>query len=508
MRRMVPGPRVGTTFAGYRIERVIGRGGMSVVLLAEHPRLKSAVALKILSPELAEDEVFRERLIRESRLAASLNHPNAIPIFDTGEEEGVLFISMRYVDGSDLRALLREEGGLSLEQTVAVVAQVAGALDAAHARGLVHRDVKPANILVESSRSHVYVADFGLTKHADARSGATASGFVGTVHYMAPEQIEGRQVDGRADVYALGCVLYECLTGKPPFELENDVAVIWAHMRTEAPRPSDVDHRLPRGLDGVVRRALEKDPADRFGTCGDLAEALAGVAAGARRRRIIPRPRLRRRASPFVRRRWAVPALLGALVGAGAAGAIALTTSLMTDPAARTATVERPRALSAADRGLLPSVPVGLRAKCVHNAPPSPDFDASLWCRVGVGGVDAVRYDLALSGSRMRAQLLADAVAGGLAAFGVPVAPSGRCERGVPGVRDWASLGAAGRLEKTPGSSQQPPRGRLLCTAAANDWAALEWTDTRVDVLSHAFGATVRDLYAWWTQHGGPLIRR
>src|SRR4051794_32203804 len=168
---------VGTTFAGYRVESVLGRGGMSVVYLAEHPRLKNRVALKLLAPALAEDDLFRERLVRESRLAASLNHPHVIPVFDTGEEDGTLFVSMRYVDGLDLRVLLRD-GPLPIEHTGAVIAQAASALDAAHARGLVHRDVKPANILVETSGNppgHVYVADFGLTKHTDARSGATAS---------------------------------------------------------------------------------------------------------------------------------------------------------------------------------------------------------------------------------------------------------------------------------------------------------------------------------------------
>ena len=317
---------VGTSFAGYRVESLLGRGGMSVVYLAEHPRLKSKVALKLLAPALAEDDVSRERLVRESRLAASLSHPNVIPVYDTGEEDGVLFVSMRFVAGQDLRALIREGGPLSVADTASVISQAAAALDAAHARGLVHRDVKPANILLEQGSEgpwHVYVADFGLTKHTDARSGATASGVVGTVDYMAPEQIEGRQLDGRADVYALGCVLFECLVGRPPFKLDTDVAVLWAHIREDPPLPSDVNRSLPRACDGIVDRALAKSPRDRYATCGELA-ADVRAAAGARRRparasRVrIPRPRARSR------RRWVIPALVGVAFGAVAGGVVAL----------------------------------------------------------------------------------------------------------------------------------------------------------------------------------------
>src|SRR5690349_695679 len=322
---MPPTPRVGTTFAGYRIERVLGRGGMSVVYLAEHPRLRSDVALKLLAPELAEDDVFRERLLRESRLAASISHPNVIPVYDTGEEDGVLFISMRFVDGPDLRRLLREAGPLEPGRAGAMCTQVAAALDAPHARGLVHRDVKPANILVEVGPWHVYVADFGLTKHTDAQSGATASGLVGTVDYMAPEQIQGRPLDGRADVYALGCVAFEALTGRPPFQLESDVAVIWAHMRNDPPNASALNRALPRAVDGVLGRALAKDPADRHATCGELAAELSAAVAARRRRSAGMGLPFRVRA-PRWRRRWAAPALVGAgagvVVGALVAGAV------------------------------------------------------------------------------------------------------------------------------------------------------------------------------------------
>ena len=211
-------PRIGTVFSGYRIDGTLGRGGMSVVYRAENLRLGNTVALKLLAPELAEDEGFRERFVRESRTAASLLHPHVIPIYDAGDAEGVLYIAMRYVDGPDLKALAHEGEGLAPARVLRIGAQVASALDAAHERGLIHRDVKPANILLETGpggEDHAYLADFGLTKNVDSHSGITGTGqFVGTIDYMAPEQIEGREVDSRVDVYALGCVLFECLAGR------------------------------------------------------------------------------------------------------------------------------------------------------------------------------------------------------------------------------------------------------------------------------------------------------
>ncbi|HEX9235366.1 MAG TPA: serine/threonine-protein kinase, partial [Actinomycetota bacterium] len=208
-------PRIGSVIAGYRIDSLIGRGGMSVVYLAEDLNLGRKIALKVLAPELAGDARFRERFVRESRLAASLEHPNIIPIHDAREADGVLYIAMRYVEGTDLKGLIKEEGRLDPGRTLSIVGQVAGALDAAHARGLVHRDVKPGNILIaRASESggpeHVYLSDFGLTKRATSDSGITATGqFVGTLDYAAPEQFEGKPLDGRTDQYSLGCCLYE-----------------------------------------------------------------------------------------------------------------------------------------------------------------------------------------------------------------------------------------------------------------------------------------------------------
>jgi tRNA A-37 threonylcarbamoyl transferase component Bud32 len=495
---MATGPLVGTSFAGYRVESVLGRGGMSVVYLAEHPRLKNRVALKLLAPALAQDDLFRERLVRESRLAASLNHPHVIPVFDTGEEDGTLFVSMRYVDGSDLRALL-QDGPLPLEHTAAVISQAASALDAAHARGLVHRDVKPANILIETGGvppGHVYVADFGLTKHTDARSGATTSGVVGTVDYMAPEQIEGRQVDGRADVYALGCVLYQCLTGKAPFDQPNDVAVLWAHIREDPPLPSTTDRGL-RAFDGIVDRALAKDPRDRYESCGALADDVGRAAQvrkrpGRTRRARLPRPQRR------TRRRWVVPALAGVVAGAAAAGAVAL--ALRNDnptPGVRTA------AAPAADPILLGFVPPQLRPTCSRAAPPTPDFTSSVTCRPADPSVTSVRYSRAFTGARMRERFLQDVVSVGVIARGEPLLPTGSCpQAGGPAAREWVQLGRTRRLERflsTPGVA----RGRLLCYTSPHDWSALEWTDTNNDVLSVAYGANRYALYRWWRVRGG-----
>ncbi|MBV9049340.1 MAG: protein kinase, partial [Solirubrobacterales bacterium] len=259
---------IGSELLGYRVEGLLGRGGMSVVYLAEDLRLRRRVALKLLAPSLAEDEAFRERFLVESELAASLDHPCVVPIYAAGEAEGGLFIAMRYVEGSDLKGLLRG-GPLTAERTVALCAQVAEALDFAHERGLVHRDVKPSNVLLDG-RDHVYLADFGLMKRL-AEPRAAEPGLFGTIEYIAPEQIRGDGVDGRADVYSLGCMLCECLTGEPPFRRSTDAAVLFAHLEEQP--------AAPPGLEGVIAKALAKQPEDRYGTCAELVEE-AGAALG------------------------------------------------------------------------------------------------------------------------------------------------------------------------------------------------------------------------------------
>jgi YVTN family beta-propeller protein len=308
------GPAIGAELGGYRLEALVGRGGMSAVYRAEDLRLGRRVALKVLAPELGQDARFRERFLAESRLAASIDHAGIVPIFEAGEAHGLLYIAMRYVEGTDLRALLRRDAPLAPDRAVALVAQLAGALDAAHARGLVHRDVKPSNALVaiESGAEHVYLADFGLTKHTTSRGGPTATGqMVGTVDYVAPEQIRGDDVDGRADLYSLGCVLLECVTGEVPFPRRSEVAVIYAHLEDKPPRASERRPGLPPRLDAVLDRALAKDPKRRWQSGADLAAAArAALPAGRRGAR-------RRRLPAFSTR--AALAVLGLLTALGAA---------------------------------------------------------------------------------------------------------------------------------------------------------------------------------------------
>jgi YVTN family beta-propeller protein len=286
-----PDARLGSELAGYRLEAVLGRGGMGTVYRAEDTRLGRKVAVKLISPELAEDGRFRERFLRESRVAASLDHPHIVPIHQAGEADGALYLAMRHVEGSDLARLIAEEGPLEPGRAVALLEQIADALDAAHERGLVHRDVKPSNILVARAggKEHAYLSDFGLTKNASSLSGLTISGqILGTLDYVAPEQIRGETVDGRADVYALGCVLHEALTGAPPFPRATDVAVLWAHVNEPPPAASSARPELPAALDGALARALAKRPDERPANAGELLRdaraALAPAAAAAPRR--------------------------------------------------------------------------------------------------------------------------------------------------------------------------------------------------------------------------------
>jgi serine/threonine protein kinase len=265
---------VGSQFGPYRIEGYIGRGGMGVVYRAEHTHLGRQVAIKLLAPELAENQSFRERFVRESRVAARVDHPNVIPIYEASEHDGRYFIAMRYVDGVDLREILHTSGPLELERALEVLTQVAGALDAAHAQSLVHRDVKPGNILVVGGSGHCYLTDFGLTKAISSDTAFTATGqFVGTTDYVAPEQIEGKELDRRTDVYSLGCVFYEMLAGKPPFRRETDMAAMWAHMQEPPPRVTERRPELPAGLDAVVATAMAKSKDDRFPSCSTFAAA-------------------------------------------------------------------------------------------------------------------------------------------------------------------------------------------------------------------------------------------
>ena len=276
----------GDVIAGYRLDELAGRGGMGVVFRATHIALERQVAVKLIAPELAADEKFRQRFQRESRVAASIDHPHVIPIFDAGDEDGQLYVAMRYVEGTDLGALVAHQGTLEPPQAVELIAQVSDALDAAHERGLVHRDVKPANVLLESRPSgyHAYLTDFGLVKTVGAASGVlTRTGqWLGTPDYAAPEQILGAEVDARTDVYALGCMLYQLIAGKPPFEADTDVAKMFAHLSNPPPSLSDSRPDTPAALDEVIRSALAKEPAERQGSAGELtAAARAAIAVPA-----------------------------------------------------------------------------------------------------------------------------------------------------------------------------------------------------------------------------------
>jgi serine/threonine-protein kinase len=267
------GTRIGTTVAGYRLEALLGRGGMSVVYLAEHQRLGRKVALKLLASPLSQDESFRERFEHESRRAAEIDHPNILPIYDAGEADGQLYIAMRYVKGADLKTMIARDGALSPGRGLFILEQAASALDAAHDRGLVHRDVKPANILVEEPSEHVYLTDFGIVKHT-ASPGLTRTGlFIGTADYAAPEQIEGMPVDARTDVYALGCVMYECLTGRAPYERDSEVAVMHAHLTEPPPVLTDASPELPKTLNRVIARAMAKVKEERYASCEELVAA-------------------------------------------------------------------------------------------------------------------------------------------------------------------------------------------------------------------------------------------
>jgi DNA-binding NarL/FixJ family response regulator/predicted Ser/Thr protein kinase len=270
-------PEVGSTFAGHRIDGIAGRGAMGVVLRATDLVLDRRVALKLIAPLYARDPTFRARFERECRIAAALDHPNVVPIFHAGEERGQLYVTMRFIDGTDLKALLARERWLDPQRAVAIVAQVADALDEAHAHGLVHRDVKPANVLLaeRGGRERAFLTDFGVTKQRTTTDPAlTGTGMaIGSVDYMAPEQAEVAPVDARTDVYALGCVLFHALTGSVPFIRGNDLERMWAHVHETPPAPSSIETRLPKALDDVLARALAKRPDDRYQSAGEFARA-------------------------------------------------------------------------------------------------------------------------------------------------------------------------------------------------------------------------------------------
>ena len=276
MPQLAPGSQI----AGYRIDSMLGRGGMGVVYRAFQIGLERVVALKVIAPELLDDADIRERFLAEARAAASVDHPNVIPVHEAGAEDGIAYIAMRFVSGSDLRSRVRGGGALGPSEAADYVVQAAAALDAIHSAGFVHRDVKPANLLIDSG-GHVYLTDFGLAKQVLTRSGATATGqWVGTIDYVAPEQIRGTRPDARADVYALGGVLHFALTGRVPYERDGDEAKLWAQLSAPPPVPSALRPGVPVEFDAVVARAMAKLPEERFPSAGDLGRAALAATAG------------------------------------------------------------------------------------------------------------------------------------------------------------------------------------------------------------------------------------
>ncbi|HZD16614.1 MAG TPA: BTAD domain-containing putative transcriptional regulator [Actinomycetota bacterium] len=476
-----------SVLAGYRIEGLLGRGGMSTVYVVEDLRLRRRVALKVLSPELTRHPGVRERFVRESQIAAGIEHPGIVPIFEAGEAEGFLFLAMRYVRGSDLGRLLAEGGPLDPERAAQIVERVAEALDAAHAEGLVHRDVKPGNILrVADSGSRgrdlVYLSDFGLTKRLEGESAPlTRSGqFVGTVDYVAPEQIEGRRVDGRADVYSLACVLFECLTGNPPHRRETEVATLYAHLEDEPPRLSESRPDLPATLEAVLAKALEKDPGRRYATCGEF--ALAAREALEPGMGITP---ARRAALRSVVAAAAVAVAVIALVlwRVGDAGDVGDASTSELPPTATPYFALLTRGPNTDERRLLELVPAGIRDACVPAAPMSPLL-----------GEDHALA--AVSCTHANVEVLYE-VFGRLGALDAAF-----------GKRAYA-LGAYGgdcetdRRAQTTYAVGGADVGRVLCGQGSGR-SEIVWTDERVLVLGHAVRQDLGDLslYAWWSEAG------
>ena len=274
-----PRSAVGSQFAGHRLDALRGRGGMGVVFRATDLMLQRTVALKLIAPEAAADHEFRARFERECRLAAAIDHPHAVQIFHAGEQSGVLYLTMRYVDGPDLQVVLREQQRLETPRAGALVGQLAGALDQAHRLGLVHRDIKPANVLIEprGGGEHAFLTDFGLTKPAGENSATRTAVPLGTVDYLAPEQAHGASVGPRADIYSLACMLFTMLTGRALFERDTDIAKLWAHVHEPPPALRSVRPDLPPELGAVLARALAKDPDDRPASAGEFARGVAAA---------------------------------------------------------------------------------------------------------------------------------------------------------------------------------------------------------------------------------------
>ena len=530
-----PDSRLGTDLGPYRIERVLGRGGMGVVYLAEQRELGRKVALKLLPDELASDADFRARFERESRLAASLDHPNIIPIFEAGELDGAVYLAMRYVEGTDFATRLRADPPPTPDTVLHILGQVAKALDAAHARGLVHRDVKPANVLLDPSAGdadgdHAYLTDFGLTKQTGSESGLTKAGsFLGTLAYMAPEQIEGQDVDGRADAYSLAAMAFEALTGQVPFKRDQEIAVAMAHLKDPVPSAVALRPELASGVDAVLARGLAKDPAARYATCsalvGDLHEALAGGTIVAR----PVRTETRRRTPLLISAGLGLGlvaiaglALASGLGGAGSSGAspsVSAPGAVLVSPS--TPSTDPNVFPNASETTLLTMLPGALSTDCSRGSYTPSDVSgfgdedpqrptASVDCTLTPGsGADSVSLrwfeSVEGQGDAELSNVLAHFGTGQLAPAdggGSPL-PQSDCSSGSLGTGRWAMGGAdAGAILCYRGSA----RGRTARDADGryvdNGPAWIYWSHGNEPIFAWATRADGDSaaLYDWWSQ--------
>jgi serine/threonine protein kinase len=508
---------------------------MGVVYRAEHVMLGRQDAVKLLAAELSADAAFRERFLRESRIAAGMDHPNVIPIHHAGEVDGLLYLAMRYVKGSDLRTALDQRGQLGLDETLAIAEQVGSALDAAHERGLVHRDVKPANILI-SEAGRVYLTDFGIAKHTRTRGGLTKPGsFLGTLDYAAPEQIEAKDVDGRADQYALGCVLYHCLAGWTPYEKDSDVQLIYAHLLERAPPVTSRRPGLPPAVDLVLERALAKNRDARYATCSELAQALQDALGAAADEAPPPARSAPTRA---VRRPLPEPA--------SAAGVAPLPPLEPSRDAAAPPFSAPPEA-----RPAPPPPPTESPPAAPPQAPPSPILPARvgrsrrrLPLFVGLGVLVAagvgVAIALALGGGSNKSEkdllaLVPSSIRSSCVSLGAKRAADAAvtCTAGAQSVAYYAFPSSSGLdsdytsqlpsgVARNRGSCAGLPRvgersyrsggkvaGRVFCDLDAGGGAEIGWTNDRTHLAGRASRADGDQaaLYRWWSSSAGPLSK-
>jgi hypothetical protein len=469
-----PGAEVG----GFVIESVAGRGGMGVVYRARQREPDRVVALKVIAPEFAGDPGFQERFKSEARIAAQIEHPNVIPVYAVGEDRGILYLAMRFVAGTDLRLVITQEGSVDPPRAAAILDQVAQALDAAHGRGLVHRDVKPANILITRAggREHVYLTDFGLSRHVEASQALTGTGaFVGTVDYVAPEQVRGERVDARTDVYSLGCVLFHSLTGRVPFPEGNQLAKLYAHGSQPPPSVCDCVPGLPPTWDAIVARAMAKDPDERYQSAGDLGAAVVAAVEAApvtRAERTVATGdaaplRDGTGVSALGARRWpTVAALIAPLVVAGVAIGLSVGGSGGSGAHGGTAA----RGGSGASRGsatgtprdqLLALIPAVIRSSCMPAAQGVADPSAVVSVECGLAGIDAV-YEKFPNDSVMNQWFALTRESAGIAPL------SGSC----------TAARFSGEAPLTIGGA---PRGRYLCVLDSGE-PRLYTTDERFAV--------------------------